>query len=90
MVNLFDALADVAPELRHLSATFGPPSGMVCDGMHIQLGSGRAASRADKRGPQVLSLSLVKLDATRLMAVLSDVTDRCCAHPTHPDRATTP
>jgi hypothetical protein len=90
LVNLFDALAGVAPELRHLCATFGRPSGMVCDGMHIQLGSGRTATRAAKRAPQVLSLSLLKLDGTRLMAVLSDVTDRCCAHPNHRDRATSP
>jgi diguanylate cyclase (GGDEF)-like protein/PAS domain S-box-containing protein len=76
LANLFDALADVAPELRHLCATFGRPSGMVCDGMHIQLGSGRTGLRADKRAPQVLSLSLLKLDGTRLMAVLSDVTEQ--------------
>jgi hypothetical protein len=90
LANLFDALADVAPELRHLCATFGRPSGMVCDGMHIQLSSGRTATRADERAPQVLSLSLLKLDGTRLMAVLSDVTDRCSAHPNHRDRATSP
>jgi hypothetical protein len=91
LVNLFDALADVAPELRHLCATFGRPSGMVCDGMHIQLDSGRTGgSSADKRATQVLSLSLLKLDGTRLMAVLSDVTHRCVAHPTHHDQATSP
>ncbi len=67
LVNLFDALAGVAPELRHLCAMFARPTGMVCDGMHIQLGG---------RGPQVLSLTLLKLDEARLMAVLSDVTEQ--------------
>ena len=67
LVNLFDALAGVAPGLRHLCATFARPSGMVCDGLHIHAGG---------RAPQVLSLTLLKLDATRLMAVLADVTQQ--------------
>jgi diguanylate cyclase (GGDEF)-like protein/PAS domain S-box-containing protein len=74
LVNLFDALAGVAPELRHLCATFGRPSGMVCEGLHIQLDG--AGARANKRAPQVLSLSLLKLDGTRMMAVLADVTEQ--------------
>ena len=83
LVNLFDALAGVAPELRHLCALFARPSGMVCDGLHIQLGAaapGAAAPGAPgaraRRAPQVLSLSLLKLDGTRLMAVLSDVSEQ--------------
>jgi hypothetical protein len=72
LVNLFDALDGVAPELRHLCAAFAPSSGMVCDGLHIHL-NGDAPSR---RAPQVLSLTLLKLDDTRLMAVLSDVSNR--------------
>jgi diguanylate cyclase (GGDEF)-like protein/PAS domain S-box-containing protein len=77
LANLFDALAGVAPELRHLCATFGQPRGMVCDGMHIQLdGIGSTGARANKRAPQVLSLTLLKLDGTRLMAVLADVTEQ--------------
>ena len=67
LVNLFDALAGVAPELRHLCATFARPSGMVCDGLHIHV-TGRA--------PKVLSLTLLKLDEARLMAVLADVTEQ--------------
>jgi diguanylate cyclase (GGDEF)-like protein len=73
LANLFDALAGVAPELRHLCALFAQPCGMVCDGLHIQLGSGDARP---KRAPQVLSLTLLKLDEARLMAVLSDVTEQ--------------
>ncbi|WP_229412130.1 MULTISPECIES: sensor domain-containing diguanylate cyclase [unclassified Massilia] len=67
LVNLFDALAGVAPELRHLCAAFARPRGMVCDGLHIHV---------DGRTPQVLSLTLLKLDGTRLMAVLADVTQQ--------------
>ena len=73
LVNLFDALAGVAPELRHLCALFARPSGMVCDGLHIQLG---ATGVPAKRAPQVLSLSLLKLDGSRFMAVLSDVSEQ--------------
>lgn len=73
LVNLFDALENVAPELRHLCATFTRPNGMVCDGLHIQLNYGTLRAR---RAPQVLSLSLLKLDETRFMAVLSDVSEQ--------------
>ncbi|MFL6635991.1 MAG: diguanylate cyclase [Massilia sp.] len=73
LVNLFDALAGVAPDLRHLCAAFARPRGMVCDGLHIQLNGGDGRR---KRGPQVLSLTLLKLDGTRLMAVLADVTEQ--------------
>jgi diguanylate cyclase (GGDEF)-like protein/PAS domain S-box-containing protein len=74
LTNLFTALEDVAPELRHLCASFGRPSGMVCDGLHIHLNSGAPAPRM--RVPHVLSLSLLKLDGSRLMAVLSDVSEQ--------------
>jgi diguanylate cyclase (GGDEF)-like protein len=77
LVNLFDALADVAPELRHLCALFARPSGMVCDGLHIQLGAGAgAAPTRSRRAPQVLSLTLLKLDESRFMAVLADVSEQ--------------
>jgi diguanylate cyclase (GGDEF)-like protein/PAS domain S-box-containing protein len=74
LANLFTALQDVAPELRHLCAMFARPSGMICDGLHIHLNSGTAGKRL--RVPQVLSLSLVKLDDARLMAVLQDVSEQ--------------
>lgn len=70
LTNLFSALEGVAPDLRHLTAQFGPAHGMVCDALRIQLNAG-ARGKSD---PQMLSLSLLKLDETRLMAVLSDVT----------------
>jgi diguanylate cyclase (GGDEF)-like protein/PAS domain S-box-containing protein len=68
--NLFTAMADVAPDLRHRAADFRGAHGMICEGLQLQVapaGSGRTE-------PQVLSLSLLKLDDERLMAVLSDVT----------------
>lgn len=74
LTNLFTALEDVAPELRHLCASFDRPSGMICDGLHIHLNSGAAGKRM--RVPQVLSLSLLKLDGSRLMAVLQDVSEQ--------------
>ncbi|WP_051971416.1 sensor domain-containing diguanylate cyclase [Massilia sp. 9096] len=74
LTNLFDALEDVAPELRQLCQLYGRASGMVCDGLHIHLAP--ASGTRGRRMPQVLSLSLLKLDGERLMAVLSDVTEQ--------------
>jgi diguanylate cyclase (GGDEF)-like protein/PAS domain S-box-containing protein len=69
LVNLFTALEGVAPELRHLCGAFGERHGMICDGMHIHLHAG-----GHGKSPQILALTLLKLDAARLMAVLTDVT----------------
>ncbi|CAN5775945.1 hypothetical protein BH11PSE13_BH11PSE13_27410 [soil metagenome] len=68
--NLFTALEGVAPDLRHLAQGYEGGHGMVCDAVHLQVNAGRPGSR----DPQILSLSLLKLDGQRLMAVLSDVT----------------
>lgn len=70
--NLFEVLAGVAPDLRHLCADFAAPQGVVCDGIHLHLDP----DRSRKNGAQVLSLSLVKLGESRLMAVLCDVTEQ--------------
>ena len=67
--NLFDVFEPVAPELRHLCASFTGSHGMICDALRIQITAGLAG----KSDPQVLSLSLLKLDAQRLMAVIADV-----------------
>ncbi len=66
--NLFVALQDVAPELRGLCQAFAAPSGLICDGLHVHLHGGKQG------GPQILALSVLKLDSARLMAVLSDIT----------------
>ena len=68
--NLFTALEAVAPELRFLCANFDKPQGTVCDALRIQINAGIAG----KSDPQIFALTLLKLDASRLMAVLSDVT----------------
>lgn len=73
--NLFDALAGVAPELRNLCAAFDAPTGMICEGRHIVLRQD-AAVPAKRGTPEVLSISLLKLDAGRLMAVISDITEQ--------------
>lgn len=70
--NLFTALQDVAPELRTLCRDFAAPSGKVCDGLHVHLNAGGAG----KRIPQILSVTMLKLDATRVMAVISDITEQ--------------
>jgi diguanylate cyclase (GGDEF)-like protein len=67
--NLFDVLREVAPQLHTLSAQFGQPSGVVCEGLRLPLGE-----LASPGGPQVLSLSVLKLDGTRLMATVTDAT----------------
>lgn len=69
LINLFDALGDVAPDLRHRAQSFPERHGMVCEGVQLQI------LRAAPAGalPQILSLTLLKLDEVRLMAVLSDV-----------------
>jgi diguanylate cyclase (GGDEF)-like protein/PAS domain S-box-containing protein len=69
LVNLFDALAAVAPDLRLLCAEYPSSHGKVCDATKLFLHADPAG-----KGPQVLSLSMLKLDAGRLMAVLSDIT----------------
>ncbi|MBA3599233.1 MAG: diguanylate cyclase [Methylibium sp.] len=70
LTNLFTALEGLAPDLRHRVQTFESTHGMICEAMHLQINAG-AQGRKDS---QILSLSLLKLDAERLMAVLSDVT----------------
>jgi len=70
LANLFDALDPVAPELRSMAASFAGPSGAICDGHRVQLTAGIPGGE----DPRFLSVSLVKLDAERFMAVLSDIT----------------
>jgi diguanylate cyclase (GGDEF)-like protein len=68
--NLFDALQGVTPQLRKLVADFDLPSGVICEMVRIPL-----AAEAGRDGlGTVLSMSLVQLDGSRLMAMISDVT----------------
>ena len=70
--NLFTVLESVAPDLRSLIASFAPPRGTVCDGRHIAL----PVRAPGVSAPGMLSLSILKLDASRLVAVISDITSQ--------------
>ena len=70
LANLFTAMESVAPSLRHLCAEFSASQGVICDAMYIHLNAGVQGKSAQT----VISLTMVKLDEFRLMAVLSDVT----------------
>src|SRR3978361_57990 len=63
--NLYDALEQVAPELRNMVSNFTAPHGTVCDSQRVLISSG-IPGKIDAR---MLSVSLLKLDAKRLMAV---------------------
>jgi predicted signal transduction protein with EAL and GGDEF domain len=68
--NLFKILDGVAPELRVLSAKHQDAGGVICQELQITLAPGQAGNLA----PVVLSISLLRLDEQRLMAVVGDVT----------------
>ena len=68
--NLFAVLDAVAPQVRQLAAAFEQPSGVVCDALRVPLGAAHTAPGA----PQVLAISLLKLDPERLMAAITDAT----------------
>ena len=67
--NLFAVLDTVAPQLRQIALDYNRPAGVVCESLRIDLG--RVAGRGDI---DVLSISLLKLDDGRMMAVLADAT----------------
>ena len=68
--NLYSALEGVAPDLRSRVAAFEGPHGMVCEGWQLRV----TANPAQKTGRRILALTVLKLDAQRLMAVIGDVT----------------
>ena len=72
LTNLFDALEGVAPELRFLTAGFRAPNGIVCSGLRIKIDGGAR----QKSAAHMLSLTVLKLDDVRLMAVLIDVSEQ--------------
>ncbi|GAC1419290.1 MAG: hypothetical protein NVSMB6_21220 [Burkholderiaceae bacterium] len=68
--NLLAVLDRVAPGIRSLLREFDQLSGVVCDGLRIRLEAGLSGRAA----LQVMSISVLKLDAVRFMTVLTDVT----------------
>ncbi len=72
--NLYDSLNCVAPQLRAL-VEGAAGAGVVCDSLRMPVGNCGPAGTAGAPGmPQVLSISLLKVDAQRSMAVLTDAT----------------
>ena len=69
--NLFQAMRNIAPDLRTRVEHHGTPPGTVVDALQLQIGAGLPGR---DRTANVLSLTLLKLDDERLMAVLSDIT----------------
>ena len=68
--NLYNVLHRDAPQLRQLVSDFKASSGAICDALRMPLPD----DRSDRGVRRVLALSLMKLDAGRLMAMVSDAT----------------
>jgi diguanylate cyclase (GGDEF)-like protein len=66
--NLFAVLEAVAPDLRQAAAQFAPPHGMVREAMRLSPTRGAH----DNGLTHELTLSLVKLDRSRFMAVIAE------------------
>ena len=69
--NIFDTLDTAAPELRGMVAQFTASHGAICRDHRIAL----PPVRGRDEHPQVLAISLIRLDSVRIMALLSDVSD---------------
>jgi PAS domain-containing protein len=69
MDNLYDLLATVVPDLRDRVDMFMAPTGLVCDGLRLELPQGRHHGAP----LQVVSLRVVKLDDDRIMAMFTDI-----------------
>ncbi len=70
LTNLFLALEDCAPDLRFMVSAFAEPRGVVCDGRRLHVG------QSTDRTPRILACTVIKVDATRLMVVLTDVSEQ--------------
>ena len=65
--NLFDVLDGVAPQLRGQAHAVQREGDVICDGLRL------TPPAADGEAAQTLSMSVVRLDGGRLMAVLDDI-----------------
>lgn len=71
LLNLFDALAPVAPQLRRLAELADMDGGVICESLRVEL------RRTDSQGRETtptIAIRLVRLDRTTLVASVSDVT----------------
>jgi diguanylate cyclase (GGDEF)-like protein len=70
LANLFDTLGQLLPQLPQMVREHADGSGVVCESLRLHV-----SGAGERRGAgQVLSFSLLKLDAHRLMAVIGDAT----------------
>jgi diguanylate cyclase (GGDEF)-like protein len=67
--NLFDLLDGLAPQLRGLALASQREGDVICDALRLTPPSDAAAA-------QTLSISVVRLDGGRLMAVLDDISQQ--------------
>jgi diguanylate cyclase (GGDEF)-like protein/PAS domain S-box-containing protein len=74
LANLFTVLEPLLPDLRYRVDQFDGAHGMVVDALQLQVPGGVQGHKHGPKQAQYLSLSLLKLDDERLMAVLGDVT----------------
>lgn len=70
LVNLFDALAPVAPGLREIAALHERAGEVICDSLRVTLPADAMQSRA----ACTLGIRLLRLDASTLMAAVTDTT----------------
>lgn len=67
--NFYAAMEGIAPELRNLGLAFTQDSGTICERLRVQVNAGIPG----KTDPTILAVSLIKLDSSRLMAVIFDI-----------------
>lgn len=70
LVNLFDVLEHVAPELPLLVEGTPVSGGPICEGLRFEVGPRSTSGEP----PTTLSLTLLRLDESTLMASVADVT----------------
>ena len=70
LANLFRALEPYAPDLQYVTESFTGQRGTFCESVRIHL------RQENEVSPQVLACSLVKVEADRYMAVLTDITEQ--------------
>ncbi len=71
ILNLFATLEPLMPDLRQRAEGFRGARGKICEDFQMQVALGVQG----QHDATVLSLSLIKLDRFRLMAVISDVSE---------------
>lgn len=72
--NLFTVLQTAAPQIREMTLAFDAPAGPICEAMRFTIPVPVRSALGPEAMPQVLSISLLKLDENRMMVMLSDVT----------------